>query len=99
MRCAPRRDSLRCGRTDLGTPQRPLAVGTSCEGCGACCRVVTSPPFRRRFDREGEEAWERLGWERPDLQAELLAAEQARRAAGAPSFGSPCLWYHEEDRR
>jgi Fe-S-cluster containining protein len=54
--------------------------------------VVTSPPFRRVFDGEGEDAWERLRWERPDLLAEILDDAQARRSAGAPSYGTPCLW-------
>ena len=70
-----------------------LPVIESCEGCGACCRVVTSPPFRRIFNEGGEEAWERLRWDRPDLLAEILAAEAARKASGEPSFGSPCLWF------
>ena len=70
-----------------------LPVIESCIGCGACCRVVTLPPFVRVFGAEGEEAWERLRWDRPELQAEFLAAERARKASGAPSFGTPCLWY------
>jgi Fe-S-cluster containining protein len=61
--------------------------------------VVVSPPFRRVFDGEGEEAWERLGRERPDLREALLAAERERRAAGEPSYGSPCLWYDASTAR
>lgn len=75
-----------------------LPVIESCEGCGACCLVVTFPPFRRVFDQGGEEAWERLRWERPDLRAELLAADRARRASGGPSYGTPCLWFDAEAR-
>jgi Fe-S-cluster containining protein len=71
----------------------------SCDGCGACCQVVTSPPFRRVFNEGGEDAWERLKWERPDLLAELLADERARRASGGPFHGTPCLWYDPESRR
>ena len=70
----------------------PLTIIDSCEGCGACCRVVTLPPFRRIFNEGGEEAWERLRWDRPDLLIEILAVEKAIKAAGLPSFGSPCLW-------
>ena len=70
-----------------------LPVISSCEGCGACCcRVVTLPPFRRVFGAEGEEAWERLRWDRPELMAQFLEAERARKLAGAPGFGTPCLW-------
>ena len=76
-----------------------LPVIESCDGCGACCLVVTSPPFRRVFDEGGEEAWERLRWDRPDLRAAVLAADRARRANGDPSFGTPCLWYDAESRR
>jgi uncharacterized protein len=70
-----------------------LPLIESCAGCGACCLVVTLPPFRRRFDQSGEEGWERLKWDRPDLVAALLETERQRRAAGAPSYGTPCLWY------
>jgi uncharacterized protein len=78
---------------------RELPVIESCEGCGACCRVVTLPPFRRVFDEGGEEAWERLRWDRPDLRAEFLEADRARKASGEPSFGSPCLWLDLETGR
>ncbi|HWE39673.1 MAG TPA: YkgJ family cysteine cluster protein [Isosphaeraceae bacterium] len=70
-----------------------LPMIESCEGCGACCRVVTSPPFVRVFGAAGEDTWERLRWERPDLVAEVLADERDRRAAGGPTFGTPCLWF------
>ena len=70
-----------------------LPVIESCTDCGACCRFVTSPPFRRVFDEAGEDAWERLRRERPDLVAEIVATTAARRAAGQPSYGSECLWY------
>jgi Fe-S-cluster containining protein len=70
-----------------------LPVITSCDGCGAWCLVVTLPPFRREFDGSGEDAWQRLGWERPELRAALLAAERARREGGGPDYGTPCLWY------
>jgi Fe-S-cluster containining protein len=70
-----------------------------CDGCGACCTVVCLPPFVRVFDGEGEDAWERLRWDRPDLLADLLAVERARRAEGAPTFGSPCLWFDAGTRR
>jgi Fe-S-cluster containining protein len=71
----------------------PLPIIESCEGCGACCRVVTLPPFVRVVGGEGEEAWERLRWDRPDLRSEILDSDAARKAVGAPSFGTPCLWY------
>src|SRR4029077_2162452 len=52
-----------------------LPVIESCEGCGACCRVVTLPPFRRDFDEGGEDAWERLRWGRPAPFARFIAAD------------------------
>ena len=76
-----------------------LPIIESCEGCGACCRVVTLPPFVRIFREEGEEAWERLRWDRPDLMAEILAVEASRKADGEPSFGTPCLWLDGESGR
>ena len=76
-----------------------LPVIESCEGCGACCRVVTAPPFVRDFDGDGEEAWERLRRERPDLLAALLAEARARRADHAPDYGTPCTWYDADTRR
>ena len=76
-----------------------LTVVTDCDDCGACCRVVTLPPFRRVFDEGGEEGWERLGWDRPDLRAEFLGAERALKEQGRPTFGSPCLWYDGDSAR
>src|SRR4051812_12499907 len=76
-----------------------LPVIESCEGCGACCQVVTSPPFYHVFREIGEDAWERLRRDRPDLLAELQADEQSRRANGGPSSGTPCLWYDPETAR
>jgi Fe-S-cluster containining protein len=77
----------------MSATPRTLPVIESCDGCGACCRAVSRPPFRRVFDEGGEEAWERLKWDRPDLMAEVLADERARRTAGGPFFGTPCTWY------
>jgi Fe-S-cluster containining protein len=78
----------------MSASPRPLPVIESCAGCGACCQVVTAPPFRRDLDgRGGEDTWERLRWERPDLVAEIQAAERARRASGRHDYGSPCIWY------
>ena len=76
-----------------------LHVIDSCDGCGACCLVVTSPPFVREFDEHGEEAWERLKRDRPDLVDELLDEQRARRSRGEPSYGSPCLWFDSASRR
>ncbi|MFO0953464.1 MAG: YkgJ family cysteine cluster protein [Isosphaeraceae bacterium] len=70
-----------------------LEVVDSCDGCGACCRFVSLPPYRREFDGDGEEFWERLRRERPDLLAAILDEHSARRAEGAPLYGTPCLWY------
>jgi len=69
-----------------------LAVIESCDGCGACCQVVTRPPFYSVFNESGEDAWERLKADRPDILAALLAGDRARRASGGPFFGTPCTW-------
>jgi uncharacterized protein len=76
-----------------------LPIIDSCEGCGACCLVVTSPPYYHVFEDFGEEAWDRLRRERPDLLAELEADERARRASGGPFYDTPCFWYDPETRR
>ena len=39
--------------------------------------------------RDGEDAWERLKADRPDILAEFLADYQARRAAGGPFSARP----------
>ncbi len=76
-----------------------LPVIDSCDDCGACCRVVTLPPFVRHLDGTGEEAWERLGWDRPELKTGILDRIRALRASGEASFGSPCTWYDSDSRR
>src|SRR4051794_39788026 len=76
-----------------------LPVIESCDACGACCQVVSQPPFYRVFNGPGEDAWERLRWERPDLLAEFLADDEARRTRGGPSYGTPCSWYDAETGR
>ncbi len=83
----------------MSTPRHQLPLIDSCDGCGACCLVVTSPPFHRVFDECGEDAWERLKWDRPDLLTEILADHQARRTNGGPFYGTPCTWYDPETRR
>src|SRR4051794_31601042 len=78
---------------------RGLEVIESCDGCGDCCRVVVSPPFVRQLDGGGEEAWLRLRWDAPELQADWIAQEKRRRELGHPSTGSPCHWFDEQTRR
>src|SRR3954465_1194751 len=72
---------------------KSLPIIESCDGCGACCQVVSRPPFYRVFDEEGEDTWERLKWERPDLMAGFLADDRDRRANGGPYYGTPCIWF------
>ena len=76
-----------------------LNVIESCDGCGACCEVVTEPPFYSVFHETGEDAWERLKADRPDLVAALVADDRARRASGGPFFGTPCVWFDATTRR
>jgi uncharacterized protein len=77
----------------MSVPSRILPIIDSCECCGACCLVVTRPPFLRVFEERGEEAWERLKWDRPDLASEFLADEAARRVSHGPFYGTPCFWF------
>ena len=77
----------------MSTTTQSLPVIESCDGCGACCMVVTRPPFYHVFEDMGEEAWDRVQRQRPDLVAELHADYQARRAGGGPFFGTPCVWF------
>ena len=65
-----------------------LPVIDSCDGCGACCLVVTRPPFYHVFEDLGEEAWDRLQPQRPDLVAELQG-----RLPGATGRRGAFLWY------
>jgi Fe-S-cluster containining protein len=76
-----------------------LPVIESCDGCGACCQVVTHPPFYSVFRELGEAAWERLKRERRDLVLEIVADYRRRRAAVEPLSGTPCLWYDADTRR
>ncbi len=76
-----------------------LPVIKSCDGCGACCQVVTRPPFYQVFQENGEEAWERLRRDRPDLMAELSADYCQSQQNGGPFFGTPCLWYDPSTQR
>ena len=78
---------------------RQLPVIDSCDHCGACCLVVARPPFRHDFDDQGEDAWERLRSDRPDLFEALIDDETSRRAEGRPSYGTPCIWLDAETRR
>ena len=66
-------------------PER-LAVIDSCDGCGACCQVVSRPPFYRVFDESGEDAWERLRADRPELVAEFLRGLHGRGGQPAVRF-------------
>jgi uncharacterized protein len=84
---------------DRTSQTRGLPVIDSCDGCGACCLVVTSPPFYMVFEEMGEEAWERLGRERPELLAEIQADYHARQKNGGPFYDTPCLWYDPETKR
>ncbi|MDX2035330.1 MAG: YkgJ family cysteine cluster protein [Isosphaeraceae bacterium] len=65
----------------------------SCEGCGVCCTVVGRPPFVVRLDGTGEEHWEKLRDERPDLLDALNRQARAERERGEPTFGVACSWY------
>jgi Fe-S-cluster containining protein len=76
-----------------------LPIIDSCDSCGACCLVVTRPPFYHVFEDLGEEAWDRLERERPDLVAELHADYSARRAAGGPFYDTPCVWFDAKTLR
>ncbi len=90
---------MSAGRVKVSVIPGCLPVIDSCDGCGACCQVVSRPPFYRVFDESGEDAWERLKADRPEVLAEFLADYQARRAAGGPFIGTPCIWLDIGSRR
>jgi uncharacterized protein len=77
----------------------PLPLIESCDDCGACCRVVTLPPFVRHLDGTGEDGWERLRWDRPDLVAALRETIVSLKSTGGASFGTPCSWYDLDSDR
>jgi Fe-S-cluster containining protein len=83
----------------MSNNHRQLPVIDSCDDCGACCLVVTHPPFYRIFDGDGEEAWERLKRECPGIIAALIGDQEKRRADGRPLYGTPCVWFDEPTRR
>jgi uncharacterized protein len=83
----------------MSAKSRGLPVIESCDGCGACCLVVTRPPFYHVFEEMGEEAWDRLERQRPDLVAELNADYRARQASGGPFYGTACVWFDAETRQ
>jgi Fe-S-cluster containining protein len=45
------------------------------------------------FGERGEDAWERLRRDRPDLVEEFLTDEAERRKEQGPFFGTPCFWF------
>src|SRR5579859_2534251 len=83
----------------MSATPKSLPIIESCDGCGACCLVVSRPPFYRVFDEFGEEAWERLKRERPDLLVEFAADSKMRKQNGGPYYGTPCFWFDAETRR
>ncbi len=83
----------RCDAPIMSQFPAELPVIDSCDGCGACCRVVVRPPYYRVFEELWEDAWERLRRGRPDLLAALIASEKADQEAGLPDYGRPCQWY------
>ena len=64
-----------------------LPVIDSCDGCGACCLVVTHPPYYSVFQEFGEEAWERLKRERRDLVLEIVADYRLAQGGRRTSLG------------
>jgi len=67
-----------------------LPILESCDGCGACCRTVSVPPFR--IDHVVDEPHERQVPQ--DLIEEFLPAWHVRLFVEA----SPCLWFDEATR-
>ena len=86
MRTATEWIHRRAEKSTMSETPKSLPVIESCDGCGACCLVVTRPPFYHVFEDIGEEAWDRLQRQRPDLVAELHADYQARQARRRPVF-------------
>lgn len=68
-----------------------LPVLDSCEGCGACCRTVSVPPFR--IDHLVDELTEK---QIPaSLREEILPWWEVRLQV----TGGPCLWFDERTLR
>lgn len=68
-----------------------LAILDHCDGCGACCRHMVVPPFRRDAAVD-EFALKRVP---PDLLAEILPDWEVRFLLPE----RPCAWYDEATRR
>jgi hypothetical protein len=67
-----------------------LPVIESCDNCGACCLVVTRPPFYHVFEDIGEEAWDRLQRQRTTRPAEPMATRSSvlRVSGSMPEAGN-----------
>ncbi|WP_437224462.1 YkgJ family cysteine cluster protein [Planctomicrobium sp. SH661] len=70
----------------------PLPMLESCEGCGACCRTISAPPFR--IDHTVNEPRERGVPQ--DLIDEFLPTWEVRFQV---ITDRPCLWFDEETLR
>jgi Fe-S-cluster containining protein len=78
----------------------PLDVVTKadCKGCGACCRHMGRPVFRRYTgpDSPAEKYWTRLPRHLKDeIDAHIAVFEEEYRAGlrEAPDdYGEPCIW-------
>jgi Fe-S-cluster containining protein len=79
-------------RATMATVTLPIIAG--CSSCGACCQVVTRPPFYYI----GDPSYRRLQRDRLDLAVELEADYREREAVGGPWDGTPCLWYDPATR-
>jgi uncharacterized protein len=99
--------SERRRKTNMGKVALPVI--DSCEGCGACCTYVGSPPGYALFcPPPGRRL---LDWTKgtPDhalwlamprrLRAELRAYYARCLAEGDGRDGEPCVWFDEDTRR
>ncbi|HZY87595.1 MAG TPA: YkgJ family cysteine cluster protein [Gemmataceae bacterium] len=78
-----------------------------CDGCGACCMEIGSPPGYAAcvpppglapYDPDDDD-YRRFLAMPAELRAELTAYHDGLRAGGRGRGGSPCLWLDLETRR
>lgn len=69
----------------------PLPIIESCDGCGACCMEMNSPPFIGRDDPEFQTLPK-------SIQDDYLKGMEKRDADGWPD-GVPCFWLDLDTRK
>ena len=74
----------------IDTQESPLPV-ISCDGCGACCMEIGSPPFIGEDDPDFQSLPD-------DVRHEFQVGLERRAAAGWPD-PAPCFWFNWTTKR